>query len=126
MVEVKDYLRLNGGGFLGVFNKNYMVFILDEVKRNFKNLIIMQLGNFLVLVIWVFLSFFVFLGIGECMKDLGNCEGCVVVIDCGVNFYLCYVNEVNCKSLGNFCGQNNFGICEVIVMMQKFFKDYGV
>lgn len=125
MAEAKDHLRLNGGGPLGAFNKNYMAFTLDEVKRNFKNLITMQPGNFSALATWAPLSFPASLGIGECMKDSGNCEGCAVVTDRGVNFYPRYVNEVNCKSLGNLCGQNNPGTCKATVMTQKFFKDHG-
>lgn len=121
MAEAKDHLRLNGGGPLGAFNKNYMAFTLDEVKRNFKNLITMQPGNFSALATWAPLSLPASLGIGECMKDSGNCEGCGVLTDRGGNFYPRYVSEVNCNSLGSGCGQN-LGKCEATVMTQKFFK----
>lgn len=120
--EAKDHVRLNGGGPLGAYNENYMAFTLDEVRRNFKNLLTLQPGNFSALAAWAPLSFPATLESGACVKDSGNCEGCPVVKDLGASYYPRFVNEVNCKSSLIPCGQG-LGECRTSVMSQRFFRD---
>lgn len=126
ITEAKDHLRLNGGGPLGTYNENYMAFTLDEVRRNFKNLLTMQPGNFSALAAWAPLSFPATMSSGSCVKDSGGCEGCPGLTNLGPGYYPQYLNQVNCESSRKTCGvngQQGKGQCRSTVMRQRFFKD---
>lgn len=118
ITEAKVQLRLHGGGPLGAYNKNYMAFTLDEVRRNFKNPVTMQPGNFSAL--------FASANLADPCKGTtsGNgCKECFFTTDFGQGHYPRYIEERSCESTVHDCdGTGNTG-CRTAVMKQRFLKD---
>ena len=121
-------LQQVGGGPLGKFNKEYMAFTWNGVKRNFRNLLAWKTSTD-----WSAIeskaqqapltSYPRSAKMGSCSANYFGysriCSACPVVTDLGAGKYPRYINEIVCNQENALCA-NNLGFCQTTVLNQQF------